>query len=382
MKICYISSYCEDDIFNYQKNNRSSVNHAIQKFNGLLISGLCKHENIELDLFSIPDFNRLKLKKVPSKIRRPKIKYAPNIRIPGIKHFFVMLSSFFHVICQPKKSIIIFDVLKVSALLGGYLASKIRNFRTIGIVTDLPKYQSISKNKIMLIINNWLIKQMKSYVFLSKEMNPILNPNKKPFTIIEGFVNSDMQEYNHYAWSENEKIVLYAGNLDRKYGIDKLIDAFNLIFSQNEKLWIFGDGDYSGKLIEICKTNDNIKYYGVRPNSEIIQAELKSTVLVNPRPGRDDYTRFSFPSKTLEYLSTGTPVLMHKLPGISNEYDQYLNYFRDDNIENMAYNLRILLDMPIYDLKSKGELAKKFVMSEKNEFKQTQKLLDMIRGVL
>ena len=47
-------------------------------------------------------------------------------------------------------------------------------------------------------------------------------------------------------------------------------------------------------------------------------------VLVNPRLNEGEYTKYSFPSKTMEYLSTGRPVVCYKLDGIPDEYDKHL----------------------------------------------------------
>lgn len=39
-------------------------------------------------------------------------------------------------------------------------------------------------------------------------------------------------------------------------------------------------------------------------------------VLVNPRQNDDEYTKYSFPSKNIEYLMTGNAVMAYMLDGI------------------------------------------------------------------
>ena len=57
---------------------------------------------------------------------------------------------------------------------------------------------------------------------------------------------------------------------------------------------------------------------------------------VNPRPGAADFTRYSFPSKTLEYLDAGKPVLAYRNDGIPPEYDEHLLYISDPGPVAMA----------------------------------------------
>ena len=37
---------------------------------------------------------------------------------------------------------------------------------------------------------------------------------------------------------------------------------------------------------------------------------------VNPRQNNEEFTKYSFPSKTMEYLASGVPVVAYKLDGI------------------------------------------------------------------
>ena len=67
-----------------------------------------------------------------------------------------------------------------------------------------------------------------------------------------------------------------------------------------------------------------VKYKGVAPNAVIVEEELKATLLVNPRPTGEEYTKYSFPSKNMEYMASGTPVLTTCLPGMPAEYNEYV----------------------------------------------------------
>ena len=102
-------------------------------------------------------------------------------------------------------------------------------------------------------------------------------------------------------------------------------------------------------------------------------------LLVNPRKNIGEYTKYSFPSKILEYMSSGTPVLMYKLDGIPDEY--YDKVFLVDNYDDLS---SAIVELSTVDENNMIEIAKKaenFVINDKNPFKQTKKIMDLIRKI-
>ena len=98
-------------------------------------------------------------------------------------------------------------------------------------------------------------------------------------------------------------------------------------------------------------------------------------LLVNPRPTDGSFTRYSFPSKNLEYMASGTPLLTTKLPGMPAEYAAYVYFFKDESVEGMSATLKELLSKPAEELHQKGMTAKKYILDNKTEIEQARKIL-------
>ena len=71
----------------------------------------------------------------------------------------------------------------------------------------------------------------------------------------------------------------------------------------------------------------------------------KATILVNPRTSEGEFTKYSFPSKTMEYLLAGRCVVVNRLPGIPEEYYQYVYTPQNESVEALAECLTNVLDI-------------------------------------
>ena len=71
----------------------------------------------------------------------------------------------------------------------------------------------------------------------------------------------------------------------------------------------------------------------------------KATILVNPRTSEGEFTKYSFPSKTMEYLLAGKSVVINRIPGIPEEYFNYVYTPKDESIEALAECLTNVLDI-------------------------------------
>ena len=101
--------------------------------------------------------------------------------------------------------------------------------------------------------------------------------------------------------------------------------------------------------------------------------EMAATLLVNPRPTGEEYVKYSFPSKTMEYMSTGTPVLTTVLPGMPKEYHPYVYLLEEETADAIAEKLGQIFAQPADALK-----AREFILKEKNNVTQAGKILAML----
>lgn len=266
-----------------------------------------------------------------------------------------------------------------------YLKRKNKNVHICVIVPDLPQYMDLSNSrrpiykffkKIDSILLDRKIKFIDSFVFLTQYMREEIEVKNSNYIIVEGIVDN---QTNPIKMNEklkticgDEEYILYTGTLNERYGILDLINAFNEIDSGTVKLVIAGKGDSEILIRE--QSNKNIIYLGQISNEEAKQLQENSLCLVNPRKNDEVFTRYSFPSKNLEYLNAGRPVICYKLDGISDEYDNVFCYVQ----HSLSIKLQEVIDMDRKELDSIGKHGLEFVRDKKSANYQTEKILKMV----
>jgi len=88
--------------------------------------------------------------------------------------------------------------------------------------------------------------------------------------------------------------------------------------------------------------------------------------------------KYSFPSKTMEYMASGTPVLTTVLPGMPKEYHPYVFLLEDETADGIADMLTKVLAHSDEELFQKGNEARTFVLEQKNNVIQARKILEML----
>ena len=253
------------------------------------------------------------------------------------------------------------------------------------IVTDLPEHYdlgdaSIVKKFLRKVQNKKIyqcIKMINKFVLLTDAMKESLNVGERPYIIVEGIINEQLVEIPTSRY-KNKKIVLYTGTLHYKYGIMNLLHAFGEINDSDIELWVCGKGEAEKDIEVLMEKDARIKYLGFKNHEEILKYQRMATVLVNPRTNDGEYTKFSFPSKTMEYMASGTPVVMYRLSGMPEEYLEYLFIPNEETVQSLKETLEKVMNMDYKTLESFGKAAASFVINNKNILVQGTRIKALI----
>lgn len=393
MEILFVSCHTSKRILDYlYETSLIKPLYSIQKFHRLLLEGIIKNGNNVTALSAIPVStanHHQKFWKAFNDVENG-IKYhsIPFLNLKIIRNICLFIYSFIYTVIwgvgNKKNKRVIFDVLDISICLGGLLAAKIVGLKSCAIVTDMPGLM-VSSRKVA--IGSFFIKRINSsylsafnyYVVLTEQMNPVVNIRKRPYIVMEGLVDIDMITFQRLPHDNSVRTMIYAGGLHERYGIKMLLDAFCLYQNENVRFSLYGNGPFAKELSKYEIKDSRIRYYGVVPNDKIVEEELKATLLVNPRPTHEEFTKYSFPSKNIEYMVSGTPVLTTKLPGMPKEYYEYVYLFDEETVQGYLDKIKEVFCLSDTELIRKGLEAKEFVIKNKNNIEQANRVLNLLK---
>lgn len=393
MEVLYVSSLCSermsDCLFRTAKIG-SSI--AAQRFHWLLAKGFVLNGNGISTISSAPvskiSHSRVFWKGEKEKSDGIEYCYLPFVNISFLRQVSIFFGSFLMTIIwilrhKGEDRLIVCDALNISITTSALLAANIFKIHVTGIVTDHPNMMVTNEennkffDSMSPVIYKKILNYFSSYVFLTRQLSEIININKKPECIIEGIVDATMK-FNQPEKHDSLRYVLYAGGLYAEYGLDRLIEAFRQIKDDDLRLCIYGYGKMEKEMEHYMKLDNRLHYFGNAIHSDVLKAELKSTLLVNPRLSGAEFTKYSFPSKIIEYMTSGVPVLTTCLPGIPEEYHEFVYLFKDESTEGLARTLSYVLSLPAEELSSKGKAAQEFVLRKKNNICQAMIIIEMV----
>ena len=385
MRIIYGYSNCTDSTYNRivsERNVQTMV--PDQKYHGLLIKGLAKN-GAEVRCFSGLPVNRSvtarKLVREPDEQEgNAYFHYITTINLPVIRQLMVFFGAFFGVmrVKKDKETYAVCDFLNIAVAAAFILACKLRRIKRTAVVTDIP--DMFDSGKMQKAVRSFIMRRFDSYVLLTEYMREFL-PEGAPYLVLEGHVDSEAPATAEARCEEAEtgrKVVLYAGSIQSKYGICNLAEGFLLADIPDAELRVFGKGDYEETLSRLSREHPSVRYLGVLPNSEIVAMEQRSSLLVNPRPTAPEYTKYSFPSKNMEYMVSGTPMLTTRLPGMPSEYEPYVYLIDDETPQGVADALKRVFAHSFEERRKQGLSAREFVLKHKSNVVQAKRIMDFL----
>jgi len=282
--------------------------------------------------------------------------------------------------------IIIFVYSLHSPFLNAALTIKriIPTSKIVVIIPDLPLNMDMSSALQRLLKRvDWnkikkLIQNVDKFILYTKHMAEYLNLKHNQWLVIEGLI--DERKFNDTSLlSKYKKIIcVYMGTLKKEYRITQFAEAFIKANVTDAELHIYGNGEEKENLIKMSEEHPEVQYCGFVSSLEAFNIMKRATLLINPRPSTDEYTKYSCPSKTFEYMASGTPLLSTKLPGIPDEYFDFIYTFENESLEGMTDSITRLLSKSTQELSGKGLAAKEFLMNEKNNLVQCNKIIEFI----
>lgn len=392
MKVLYIGYIMPEEEY----SSNSAFSFAAGRFERGVLSGLTNSSDIEsVNVFCVEPqsykFPKGKLW-VPSRqlqlnLPLDSAKSMGYINFPFIKHICLYLGlkkeiSNWKKRNKDEKKVIVSYNADVPIIQVG-LSSEGLNIHYCPMLADIPYYQEVKKEFSVRSFLSGLghksqhknLPRLHSAIVLNE--NAAIDFHIPKWLLVEGAVSDAecLQKVERHATSEKKK-VLYCGALDLFHGTDKIL----LLAKENSDIefHVCGRGyEWMHKVISASKKQANLIYHGAVSNVELADIQNQMDLMIIPHPTDLLQLRYQFPSKLMTCMSTGIPVVMTPLPGIPDEYRQYVYIAKSDSIHDLNASIREALHDD--KVKERGRLAREFVIKEKNWSVQTDRIIQFWR---
>lgn len=256
--------------------------------------------------------------------------------------------------------------------------------RIVLIVPDLPQFMDMGMNRVKTTLK-WLdwqyirraIRKVDRFVLYSVHMAEFLHLKPETYCVLEGSINPEDVLEETPEKPENTVAVMYSGVTDLRYGLPELLDAFALLEGEQYRLWITGSGNAVPLIQERARQDRRIRYLGYLPSRrDLLLKQKEATMLINVRKPDEPASAYCFPSKLFEYMVSGNPVLSFRIPGIPEEYFDYLVPMEQQTPAAVAESIRRVAYMSAEERDALGSRCREFVLREKNKDVQARRLLE------
>jgi glycosyltransferase involved in cell wall biosynthesis len=247
----------------------------------------------------------------------------------------------------------------------------------VALPTDSLAVRLLKRLDVRLV--QWALRGTDAVIALTTDLAKDFAPGK-PALVIDGigrFENAAEQLRR----DRTGATVVYAGSLRTGYGVDRLVDAVSGLTDPPATLEVYGNGELAGWVSEVAAEQTQIKGPRLLARKDLLRAYRSADLLVQPRPTDQSFVRYSFPSKMIEYLASGTPVLTTRLAGVTDEYTPYVYWIDDDSSAGIRKALQEVLQLPEVERSDKGRRAAEYIRATRSTEAQGKKIFAFLRGI-
>lgn len=172
----------------------------------------------------------------------------------------------------------------------------------------------------------------------------------------------------------------FAGSLEPINCIRWMLDTMDLLPEEGFRLLLAGDGSLAPEVRERAARDPRVEYRGFLGHEAVREVYAEADVLLCVRR-TGQRQQYFFPSKLMEYLASGVPVVTTAIRGVEPELAGVMAPLRDETPAGLAALLRQLAASPPEERQALGARARQLVLREKSWAAQGRKLAALLLGV-
>lgn len=307
------------------------------------------------------------------------INYYDSIKVPVLNRlttYLTQMQAFSLLILSFRPDIIVFDITNPLLLLRALSLKKkkdnapklILDIRTLPVLSNVVDRYIF--NKIFRINLRFAAKHFDGITYITEEMrNFCISRYDLPLhqsVIWTSGVNPDRFRAGTCKCEDKTLILLYHGAIDKKRGIDNVINALPLLKDIDVRLDLLGGGDALNDLKKLTLrlgVMDKVSFLNRISYNDVPKWINHGHVGILPLPDWPGWNTSS-PLKLFEYLSCGKPVIVNDIPAHRNVLrgEELAFWIKDTSPKEIAKVIRRVYEQK-WKLKSLKNMARSVILT-------------------
>lgn len=202
-----------------------------------------------------------------------------------------------------------------------------------------------------------------------------------PCVVMDGGVTEEELEDACKPMQEHRwKQILFTGALEEYNCLREMLEAFCALEDPEATFVVCGDGELSGYVAQMAQKDARIQFRGRVTNEEARSLQRSSGLLMNIRRTQQLEMKVTFPSKVIEYMISGTPVLTSRLNGLGREYEDHL-YFAPEEPERLTRTLSEIMALSDEEKYQKAQSARAFIASSRTYTRHIERIVPFLESL-
>jgi len=307
--------------------------------------------------------------------------FLPFINITPIKQVTIGFSALWSILrwgwrmrYTPHRVVYTFNITVPSAvftLLGAWITRS----KAVAMVYDINVPGETVPPTFFYKLDYWLHKKLlplfDGLVVITDSISNDFAP-KIPFIRVEGGIKNELvQRFTNVTRktrSGNAKspfTLVVAGGLDEANGISVILEAFSLLEEDNYRLEIAGAGPLENMVRQAANRDERINFHGFISFDEVLKLYDSADVLVNMRLTKAINTRYFFPSKIMECLTSGVPVISTCPGHVSEEFSDFAFLLKEERPVDLANMVKYVASLAPDIRADKAAKAQEYMIRNK-----------------
>ncbi|NMM11434.1 MAG: glycosyltransferase family 4 protein [Polaromonas sp.] len=304
----------------------------------------------------------------------------PYLNLPGLRAITVNAGVLLNLLVNARRGdVVLFYNVTIPSGLLGLLLRLIRGVHCFAMVYDIHvPGQTVPDSwrwRFEYWKHKWLLPRLDGVIAITSKILFDFNATNNGIVVEGGVaVLPSAIIFSSLARSPSTFTMVYAGRLNEDNGIELMLRAMARLTNAELRMVIVGSGLLSDTVKKAAEKDARITYLGVISHSEVTALYRGAQLLMCIRITKQLNTGYFFPSKLIECLATGVPVLTTRVTGGSFDPAEYAYVVDDETDQGVAAGiLESMKNGAAYNF-AKGEKARLFISENMTWSKQCLKI--------